>query len=64
MISRRVVTAAKNKVIALSFSKKVQQKEIRVLWNDLKNNFTRGKDEYPSVLTGAYNLLLNFKAPL
>lgn len=60
---KREVAAAKKKSLAISFLKGADRKRYGGLWSDLKNNFIRGHDHNPEDLTGAYNLLLNYKAP-
>jgi hypothetical protein len=57
------VTAAKKKSVAIGFLKRADKRRYGGLWSDLENQFTRGTDDYPSDLTGAYNLLLNYKPP-
>jgi hypothetical protein len=59
----RTIAAAKKKSTAIGFLKRADQKRYGALWNELENNYTRGQDHYPADLTGAYNLLLNYKAP-
>jgi hypothetical protein len=34
-----------------------------LLWANLENQLSRGKDQYPVDLTAAYSLLVNFKPP-
>ena len=58
-----LIEAAKKKSIATAFLKRADRKKYGGLWSDLENNFTRGVDHYPADLTGAYNLLLNYKPP-
>jgi hypothetical protein len=60
---KQTVAAAKKKVLAVGFLKRADRKRYGGLWSELENNFTRGHDHYPGDLTGAYNLLLNYKAP-
>ena len=50
-------------MVSVAFLKGADKKKYGSLWSELENNFTRGKDEYPSDLTGAYNVLLNYKTP-
>jgi hypothetical protein len=61
--SRRSVVFAKKKSIAINFLKRADRKRYGGLWRELENNFTLGQDHYPEDLIGAYNLLLNYKAP-
>jgi hypothetical protein len=60
---KRAIFAAKKKSVAIVFLKRADRKRYGGLWSELENSFTRGNDHYPSDLTGAYNLLLNYKAP-
>jgi hypothetical protein len=60
---KRAVMAAKKKSVAIAFLKRADRKQYGGLWSELENIYTRGQDHYPSDLTGAYNLLLNYKAP-
>jgi hypothetical protein len=57
------LAAAKLQSIAMGFMKRADKRRYGGLWSDLENSFSRGQDHYPSDLTGAYNLLLNYKAP-
>jgi hypothetical protein len=59
----RTVLAAKKKSIAIGFLKRANRRRYTGLWSDLENLFTRGTDQYPTDLTSAYNLLLNYKPP-
>jgi hypothetical protein len=59
----RTVLAAKKKSIAIGFLKRADRRRYAGHWSDLENLFTRGTDQYPMDLTGAYNLLLNYKPP-
>jgi hypothetical protein len=61
---KRTVIAAKKKYVAIGFLKRADRKRYGGLWSNLENLYTRGEDQYPTDLTGAYNLLLNYKAPL
>jgi hypothetical protein len=60
---RRAVAAAKKKSVAIGFLKRADRKRYGGLWSDLENQYTRGTGDYPPNLTGAYNLLLNYKPP-
>jgi hypothetical protein len=60
---RRAVAAAKKKSVAIGFLKRGDKKRYGGLWSKLENQYTRGTDDYPSDLTGSYNLLLNYKPP-
>jgi hypothetical protein len=59
----RTVLAAKNKSVAIGFLKRADRQRYDGLWSDLENLFTRGLDHYPTDLTSAYNLLLNYRPP-
>jgi hypothetical protein len=61
--NKRAVVAAKQKYVAIGFLKRADRKRYGGLWSDLENQFTQGTDDYPSNLTGAYNLLLDYTAP-
>jgi hypothetical protein len=58
---KRAVTAAKEQLVAIGFLKRANKRRYGGLWSEFENNFTRGQDHYPSDLTNAYNLLLNYK---
>jgi hypothetical protein len=58
------VAAARKKSFAIGFLERAGKRRYGGLWIDLENQFTPGQDHYPNDLTGAYNLLLNYKAPL
>jgi hypothetical protein len=60
---KKDVTAAKKKSVAIAFLKHANRTRYGGLWSKLENSYTRGQDHYPSDLTSAYNLLLNYKAP-
>jgi hypothetical protein len=60
---QRFVAVAKKKSVAIAFLKGADRKRYGGLWSELENNYTRGLDHYPTDLTGAYNLLLNYKPP-
>jgi hypothetical protein len=60
---KKTVVVAKKKSVTIGFLKRADRKRYGGLWSDLENNFTRGQDHYPNDLTGAYNLLLNYKPP-
>jgi hypothetical protein len=59
----RAVAAAKQKSIAIAFLKRADRRRYGGLWSELGNNYSRGQDHYPTDLTNAYNLLLNYQAP-
>jgi hypothetical protein len=60
---KRTVLAVKKKSAAIVVLKRADRKCYDGLWSDLENLFTRRRDHYPSDLTDAYNLLLNYKPP-
>jgi hypothetical protein len=60
---KRTVLAAKKKSVVIGVLERADRKHYGGLWSNLENLFTRGKDHYPSDLTGAYNLLLNYYKP-
>lgn len=58
----KIITAeAKKKSIAVGFLKRANRKQYGGLWSELENGYTRGVDHYHANITGAYNLLLNYK---
>jgi hypothetical protein len=59
--NKQAVTAAKLQSVAIGFLKRADRRRYGGLWSDLENNYTRGVDQYPADLTGAYNLMLNYK---
>ena len=60
----KLVTAARNRSIAVAFLKRADRRAYGKLWTELENQYTRGNgDQYPLDLTAAYNLLLNYKGP-
>jgi hypothetical protein len=63
-VKTKLLAAAKLQPIAMGFMKRADKRPYGGLWSDLENSFSRGHDHYyPSDLTSAYNLLLNYKAP-
>jgi hypothetical protein len=63
-VKTKSLAAAKLQSIAMGFMKCADKRRYGGLWSNLENSFSRGQDHYPpSDLTGAYNLLLNYKAP-
>jgi Reverse transcriptase (RNA-dependent DNA polymerase)/Zinc knuckle len=54
----------RNRSIALAFLKRADPVRFGLLWIELENNYTRGKDEYPGDLTEAYNMLVYYKKPI
>jgi hypothetical protein len=63
VLEKRAIAAARLKVIAIGFMKRADKKRYGALWSDLENQFTRGVDQYPKDLVGAYAMLLNYKPP-
>jgi hypothetical protein len=61
VLLKQTITAAKNKALAVAFLKRADTKQYGELWADLENQFSRGNNQYPADLTGAFNLLLNFR---
>ena len=54
---------ARDRTLALAFLKRAGRCCFGTLWANLENQFSRGKDQYPTALTAAYSLLVNFKPP-
>jgi len=54
---------ARDRTLALAFLKRANRRRFGALWADLGNQFSEGNDQYPTDLTAAYNLLVNFKPP-
>jgi len=54
---------ARDRTLALAFLKRANPRRFGTLWADLENQFSRGNDQYPTNLTAAYSLLVNFKPP-
>jgi hypothetical protein len=52
---------ARNRALAIAFLKRADQRRFGTLWTDLENQYTRGNDQYPTDLTAAYSLLVNYK---
>jgi hypothetical protein len=57
------MAVAKKKSVAIGFLKRANRRRYGGLWSELENSYTRGQNYYRTDLTGAYNLLLNYKAP-
>jgi hypothetical protein len=53
---------ARDHTLALAFLKRANHRCFGTLWADLENQFSRGNDQYPTNLTAAYSLLVNFKS--
>jgi hypothetical protein len=62
-VALAVLATTRKKIIGIGFLKRAGRKRYDELWIELENQFTRGQEHYPNDLTGAYNLLLNYKAP-
>jgi hypothetical protein len=60
--TKRLKTA-RDRSLALAFLKRAHRGRFGTLWADLENQFSGGNDQYPTDLTAAYSLLLNFKPP-
>ena len=54
---------AKNKALAMAFLKRSDKGRFGQLLTDLKNQYSRGTDQYPETVTEAYNLLVSYKKP-
>ena len=54
---------ARDRSLALAFLKPADRCCVGTLWADLENQFSRGNNQYPTDLTAAYSLLVNFKPP-
>jgi hypothetical protein len=54
---------AKNKSMAMAFLKRSDKGRYGQLLTDLKNQYSRGTDQYPVSVTEAYNLLVSYKKP-
>ena len=54
---------AKAHAVAMMFLRQSDKHRFEGLNADLANNFSRGVDQYPRDITGAYNLLVNYKPP-
>jgi len=54
---------ARDRTLALAFLKRADCCCFGTLWADLENQFSQGNDQYPTNLTAAYSLLVNFKPP-
>ena len=51
----------KTKNLAIAFLKRSDRKRYATLLTELENNYARGTDQLPTTITGAYNLLVNYK---
>jgi hypothetical protein len=58
---KKSVAVAKKTFVAIGFLKRANRKRNGGLWSELENSYTRGQNHYPTGLTGAYNLVLNYK---
>ena len=59
----KVRKISRNRAIAISFIRRADRGRYGALWLDLQNQYSRGHDQYPTDLTNAYELLLNFLPP-
>jgi hypothetical protein len=57
------IKLAKSKAHAMAFLKHADKHRYTLLVTDLENQYTRGTDQYPTTITEAYNLLVNYKKP-
>ena len=53
----KIRAAARERYLAMMFLKKVNRKKYGDLWVSLKNNYSRGTDQYPHTLSDAYSLV-------
>jgi hypothetical protein len=56
-------TIAQKKAIAVSFLRRVSRQKYGQLWVDLQNSYARGKDDFPSNIIDAYDMLLHYVPP-
>ena len=61
-LTKRENAAAKLQSVAVNFLKRADKGRYGGLWTELENDYSRGQNHYPTDLTNAYNLLLNYKA--
>jgi Zinc knuckle len=54
---------ARGRTIAIAFIRGSDQRRYSTLLSDLANQKTRGNDQYPTDLTAAYSMLVNYHAP-
>ena len=54
---------ARNHTLALAILRRANCRCFGILRANLENQFSRGNDQYPTNLTAAYSLLVNFKPP-
>jgi hypothetical protein len=55
---------ARGSTIAMAFLRGADPRRFSTLWSDLANQQTRGNDQYPTDLTLAYSMLVNYHAPV
>ena len=60
---KTAIDTAKRKAHAMAFLKRADKGRYGLLITELENQFTRGTDQYPTNITEAYNLLVNYKKP-
>jgi hypothetical protein len=69
MVSARIVDTAERKKssrdqhVSIMFLNRSDQRHYGTLWADLANQFARGNNQYPTDLTEAYSLLVNYEPP-
>ena len=54
---------AKNKALAMTFLKRSDKGRFGQIPTDLKNQYSRGTNQYPETVMEAYNLLVSYKKP-
>jgi Reverse transcriptase (RNA-dependent DNA polymerase) len=69
MVSARITDtlerekSSRNQHVAIMFLNRSDRRRYGTLWADLENQFARGNNQYPTDLTEAYSLLVNYKPP-
>ena len=58
----KTVAAAKYKTCSINFLKRAYHKSFGIFWNNLENNYTKGRKQYLKDVMSAYNQLINYKA--
>lgn len=51
---------AKERYLGILFIKKANRAQFGGLWTELENQYSRGLDQYPTTITGAYSLLVKY----
>ena len=54
---------AREEYLAVILLTKSDPKRYAALVNDIENGHSRGRDDYPTTLAGAYDMLVNYKSP-